>query len=232
MLKKKVTFLLEKKNNWIFNYISELKKKLNNDKKYICEITYDYKKIKNQDIVIVLSYTKILPVVFLNQNKLNIVIHSSKLPVDKGFAPLSYQILRNKRKIFNTLFKITEKVDDGPIIMRNTFNTNNTDLYVDLRKKQAESILKLLIIFFKKYPKITFKNQKGKSTFNLKRTKKNSELDIKKSIKEQFNLIRICDNEKFPAFFYYNKKKYIIKIYKERDHKNYNLNYKIRQQIK
>lgn len=218
MLKKKITFLLNKKNNWIQNHIIELKEKLNNNNKYVCKIKYDYKKIKNQDIVIILSYTNILPADFLNQNKLNIVIHSSKLPKDKGFAPLSYQILRNKKKIFNTLFKITKNVDDGPIIMTNTFHINNSDLYTDLRNKQAESIVKLLINFFKQYPKIKFKNQKGKSTFNPRRTQKNSELDINKSIKEQFNLIRVCDNEKFPAFFNLNKKKYIIKIYKEKNH--------------
>lgn len=32
---------------------------------------------------------------------------------------------------------------------------------------------------------------------------------------EQFNLLRIADNENYPAFFILNGQKYILKIYKE-----------------
>ena len=48
--------------------------------------------------------------------------------------------------------------------------------------------------------------QVGKSEFYSKRTPKDSELDINKSIKDQFNLLRICNNEQFPAFFCYIRK--------------------------
>ena len=47
----------------------------------------------------------------------------------------------------------------------------------------------------------------------LKGLKKLGELNVSKTIKEQFNLLRVCDNERYPAFFYLNNKKYIIKIY-------------------
>ena len=60
-----------------------------------------------------------------------------------------------------------------------------------------------------------FKKQNGKSSFNKRRTKKDSEININKSIKSQFNLLRICDNNKYPAFFKYRNTKYVIKIYKE-----------------
>ena len=39
---------------------------------------------------------------------------------------------------------------------------------------------------------------------------------IKKILKEEnFNLLRIGNNELFPSFFYYKSKKYIIKIFKK-----------------
>ena len=44
-------------------------------------------------------------------------------------------------------------------------------------------------------------------------TSEGSELDINKSIKSQFNMLRVVDNERYPAFFSHKKKKYIIKIY-------------------
>ena len=54
----------------------------------------------------------------------------------------------------------------------------------------------------------------NESSFNKQRTKLNSKININKSIKSQFNLLRICDNERYPIFFNYKKKKFILKIYK------------------
>ena len=56
------------------------------------------------------------------------------------------------------------------------------------------------------------KSQRGEETFYKKRTPKDSELDINKTIKEQFNLLRIVDNEKYPAFFKFKNKIYTLKI--------------------
>ncbi|WP_252365672.1 hypothetical protein [Campylobacter jejuni] len=53
----------------------------------------------------------------------------------------------------------------------------------------------------------------GKESFYPKRSPKDSELDINKSLNEQFNLLRIASNEDFPAFFYKDGKKFILKIY-------------------
>lgn len=47
----------------------------------------------------------------------------------------------------------------------------------------------------------------GKESFYPKRSPKDSELDINKSLNEQFNLLRIASNEDFPAFFYKDGKK-------------------------
>ena len=57
--------------------------------------------------------------------------------------------------------------------------------------------------------------QQGDETFYKKRTAKDSKLDINKTINEQFNLLRIVDNENYPAFFYKDGKKYILKIEEE-----------------
>jgi len=211
--KYKVTFLLDKNNNWFDKYLRKTKL---NKKKYIFKFFLDYKKIKKQNIVMILSYTKILPSDFLNKNELNVVIHSSKLPEDKGFAPLSYQILKGKNKIYNTMFKVSEKVDSGPIIMRNSFNVKRTDLYLELRKKQAISIIKMIRNFLDLYPNLKYTSQKGSGSFNKKRSHLSSKLNINKSIKSQFNLLRTCDNENFPAFFNLNKKKYILKIFQDK----------------
>jgi methionyl-tRNA formyltransferase len=47
-----------------------------------------------------------------------------------------------------------------------------------------------------------------------KRTPADSEIDPKKTISEQFNLLRIVDSNRYPAFFYYLGCKYQLKIEK------------------
>tara|TARA_B110000971_G_C19966898_1_gene480677 strand:- start:550 stop:1191 length:642 start_codon:yes stop_codon:yes gene_type:complete len=210
---KKVTFLINKKNNWIEKFIKLKNFKVK--KKYKYTIAYNHNKVNNEDIVFVLSYTKILPTNFLKRNNLNIVIHSSNLPKDKGFAPMSYQVLRGEKKIFNTMFKIDHTIDGGDVCFKNYFKLNGTELYDELRKKQAESIIDLMSSFLESFPKIKFKKQKGKENFNKRRKPEDSRININKSLKSQFNLLRITDNKSFPSFFIYKGIRFLISLKKQ-----------------
>ena len=94
--KYKVTFLLDKSNLWFEKQLRNYDFKL--DSKYIFKVSKSPNNIKNQNIVFPLSYTRILPESFLQKNELVLIAHPSKLPKDKGFAPLQYQILKIKIK--------------------------------------------------------------------------------------------------------------------------------------
>ena len=93
---------------------------------------------------------------------------------------------------------------------------NGHELVDELREKQAMESFKLCDLFINNYYKSTNNGlaQKGKVTFYKKRNKSSSELDVNKSIKENFNLLRTVDNEKYPAFFHHKKNKYKIIIEK------------------
>ena len=210
--KYRVTFLLDKTNLWIEKQLISFNFQLN--KKYIFKISKNPNKILNQDIVFPLSYTRILPEKFLNRNNLVLVAHPSKLPRDKGFAPIQNQILRNKRKIYISLIKAVNEVDSGPIVMQDYFKLKGTELNDEIRYLQGLNTLNLIKKFLKKYPKIKYSNQGGKGNFNKRRNPSDSKLNVNKTLKQQFNLLRINDNNLFPSFFYFKGKKYILKIFK------------------
>ena len=96
--KYKVTLLLDKSNLWIEKELKNFNFQLN--KKYIFKISKNPNKISNQDIVFPISYTRILSDKFLKKNNLVLIAHPSKLPMDKGFAPVQNQILRNKKNFY------------------------------------------------------------------------------------------------------------------------------------
>ena len=215
----KIQFLTSK-NSWI-----NLKKKVR-VKKFLKQFTNQtslinsHKKIKKKnDILIILSYFKIIPEKFLKISKHNIVVHESDLPNGKGFSPISWQILEGKKNIVFTLFEASPKVDCGSYYQKEKFYFKQDMLFEEIKNKQLESSLSMVLKFIRKFKdkkKIKSFNQSGKSFYYKKRSRNSSKLDFKKSLFKQINLLRIVDNENYPAFFFYQKKKYLIKISKEK----------------
>jgi methionyl-tRNA formyltransferase len=125
--------------------------------------------------------------------------------------------LRNTKKIYVSLIEATKEVDAGYIYLRDFFMLKGYELFDEIRYLQAQAYFQIIKKFLIKYPNIKSKPQKGRSNFNLRRRSEDSEININKSIKSQFNLLRICDNELYPAFFKYKKNKYILKIYHNKE---------------
>jgi len=213
--KIKVAYLLDNTNSWIKKYLkkSTLIKK---NKKYSSKIFTNYRRIENYEIVFILNYTKILKPNFLKKNALNLIIHASDLPKGKGFAPLQWQILEKKNKISICLFEAVQKFDSGRIFAKDHLILKGTELYDEIRYHEAKVIIRMIKIFLKKYPNVISKKQTGKSTFYKKRNPNDSELNINIPIKKLFNQMRIANNEKWPSFFYFKNKKFIIKIFESK----------------
>ena len=208
----KAAILLDKENNWIKNYFPKV---LTKRKDIKINLFYHPKKIRKYDIVFLLGYTKILKDDFLNSNNLVLVVHESNLPKGKGFAPIQWQILEGKNKITFSLIEAASKFDSGDIIDQEELTLSGLELYDEIRFKQAKITFRLIKRFLKKYPKYDKTKQTGESSFYRKRNAKDSELDINLSIKNLFPLLRVVNNEKWPAFFKINGSKYILKIYKK-----------------
>ncbi len=214
MAKLKVGFLIDKENSWFFLNLNKFYKTLDK-KKYFKKISFNSRSFNNFDILFIVNYTKIINNSVLKKIKLPIVIHASDLPKGKGFSPLMWQVLENKKKIKVSMIKAVKKVDSGPIIFKKQIKLNGTELYDELRLKLSKVIVNLMKKLLIVYPNLKFKSQKGNSTFYKKRQPKDSNLNINKSLKSQFNLLRTCDNRNWPAFFSYKNRKYVLKIYKK-----------------
>ena len=216
--KIKVAYLLDNTNDWTRKYLKK-STLLRKNRKYDSKIFTNYRGIKNYNIVFILNYTKILKLNFLKKNTLNLVVHLSDLPKGKGFAPVQWQILEKKNKIKICLFEAIEKFDSGRVFEKDQILFKGTELYDEIRSYEAKGIIRIIKKFLKKYPNVTSKKQIGKTTFYRRRNLKDGELNINIPIKKLFNQMRIANNEKWPNFFYFKNKKFIIKIFKA-DEKN------------
>lgn len=211
-MKFKVAFLFDKNNDWIFNFYKKYKLYLDN---FLILEFFDYEEIEDFDIVFIIGYTRILPTQFLQKNRLNLVVHESDLPKGKGFSPIQWQLLEGESEIKITLIEATSKVDSGDIFLQKNLVFKGTELYEEIREIQAKGTFSIIYEFLENYPNIKQKKQVGSESFYPRRTKDDGELDISKTIEENFNLMRIGNNQSWPSFFYYKGNKFIINIFKE-----------------
>jgi len=207
--------ILTSKRSWFVPYAKEFVKNLK-EKGHQSELFYKHENIrKDYQIVFVLSYFNIINERFLKEHKHNLVIHESLLPQGKGWAPLFWQILEGRNKIPIVLFEATPEVDAGDIYIKDYIRLEGHELHDEIRRLQAQKSIEMCLYFLENYENLKPINQSGKETYYARRTPKDSELEIDKSIREQFNLLRIVKNDEFPAFFLHQGSKYVIKIFKE-----------------
>lgn len=208
----KITILTDNPNSWILPYVDDLKKDLNRH-----DVTHVYKTsdIVGGDIMLVLSCEKILKGEYLKLHKSNVVVHPSKVPLGKGWSPLAWQVLEGSNNIPVSLFEAVEAVDAGDVYIVDYIKLEGHELNEEIKHKQGLLTMKMVKKYIDEFESIVATPQSGEETFYPRRRQKENELDINKTIVEQFNLFRVVDNERYPAHFHLNGTKYILKIYKD-----------------
>jgi len=208
----KITILTDNPNSWVIPYIEDLKNQLSS---HVINHIFTAKDITNGDIMFILSCEKILPIKYLKLHKNNIVVHPSKVPYGKGWSPLAWQILEGTNNIPISLFEAVEQVDAGEVYIVDTIHLEGHELNDEIKHQQGIVMIRMIKKYVAEYSTMIGTPQNGEEKFYPRRNHKENELSINNSIAEQFNLFRIVDNERYPAYFIINGYKYILKIYKE-----------------
>lgn len=210
----KVGFLFDKDNSWIHNKLSGLDWLQEFKSKYEFVETFKLEEASGFDVLFILGYTKILSNHFLSLNSLNLLVHESALPKGKGFSPVQWQVIDGINEIPVCLIEAVNPVDSGDIFAMTKIKLNGDELLPEIRRSQAIATKNLIVSFLKKYPAISKYPQAGESTFYRKRETEDDRLDPDKTIREQFNQLRVADNNLYPSYFEINGAKYVIYINK------------------
>jgi methionyl-tRNA formyltransferase len=201
-----VTVLVDN-DSWILPYAKAFINSLK-DRGIKAKLLRDQDEIEtNNDVCFLVGCTKIVTEENLNKSRYNFVVHESDLPKGKGFAPMSWQILEGVDNIVISLIDASKEVDSGEIWLQDRLILNGTELHNEWREMQARKTFELCEKLISYFDEIQPVAQCGEDSYYQRRRPKDSELDIDKSIRESFNLLRVVDNEKYPAFFLYEWKK-------------------------
>lgn len=209
----KIQILVDDPNSWFVPYAFGLSAEI--EKLGMSStVIHDHDTIQQGDLLFLLSCGRILKSKYLELNPLNLVVHGSKLPEGRGFAPLTWEILQGRSDFYLSLIEAVTPVDSGRIYLQSTFHLDGHELHDELKEIQAREIAKIVLAFLTTYPNVNPREQVGESSSYPRRTPGHSELDIHRSLDDQFNLLRVVDNERYPAFFVKDGKKYFLKIYR------------------
>jgi methionyl-tRNA formyltransferase len=206
-----VQILVDNRDSWIIPYAEKLRIELN-ERGHQAFLLHKAGDVKRGDILFLLSCEKIFSELHLNKH--NLVVHESALPKGKGWSPLTWQVLEGRNEITITLFEAEKKVDAGPIYYQEIIKLNGSELINELRDAQGKATIRLAVKFVSAYPNVSGIPQTGEATYYEKRKPEDSRLDVNKPLKEQFNLLRVVDNDRYPAFFEHKGIKYKILISK------------------
>lgn len=206
-----VTVLVDN-DSWILCYANILVGKLK-QLGFDAELVRTASEIREGWICFFLGCVHIVNTQYLARNVHNLVVHESDLPKGRGFAPMAWQILQGSSSIPVCLIEASEdEPDAGNIWLKDTIELEGNELLPKWRQLQGEKSVELCLKFVTDYESLISVEQVGEPTWFKRRSPSDSELDPAKSLGEQYNLLRIVDNERYPAFVRLAGKKIILQV--------------------
>ena len=163
-------------------------------------------------VLYLLGCVQLLPAEQRSLYRRVLVVHESNLPQGRGFSPLTWQTLAGEMEIPICLLGAVEEADAGPVIYRDWLRFDGTELIPEMRLAQGRKTVELALRFLDAAAPTEGEPQTGEPTSFARRRPEDSRLDPNRSLAEQFSLLRVVDNEAYPAFFDYRGRRYILKI--------------------
>lgn len=207
-----ITILTSSKEHPVNVCLEKWKKKHN--KVHKVELIYKKEHLVGGEILFLISCSEIISQEERNKFNTTLVIHASDLPIGRGWSPHIWEIVNGATELTISLLEAEDRVDSGDIWTKLRIEIPKTALYQEINQLIFEAELRLLDFAIESYEHVMPIKQDESEilTYWPKRNPQDSELDITKSIDEQFDLIRVCDPHRFPAFFYKNGRKFYITL--------------------
>jgi methionyl-tRNA formyltransferase len=168
--------------------------------------------IGSDGIAVFLSYPHIVPADALKRNHKNLVVHASDLPCGRGWSPWVWDVLRGADTLTVCLIEAAEPVDTGDVLLRRRIRLEGTELLPELRALVGQASVDLCNEWLNAGAPRAGEKQRGPSSYWSRRTPAHSKLDPLLPLAEQFDLLRVCDNDAYPAWFEWRGARYRLKV--------------------
>ncbi len=170
------------------------------------------------DLLFLVSCSELITSEIRANYSASLVLHASDLPQGRGWSPYIWSILEGQTTITVSLLEAQDPVDSGDIWLKTQFHLTGHELLEEIHEKLFEAEIKLMSQAVEQWQQINPTAQPDTDvSYYPKRSPEDSRLDVNKTIAEQFDLLRVVDNQRFPAFFEHRGQRYRLKIEKAKD---------------
>ncbi len=146
------------------------------------------------DYIVVAAYGKMLTKNVLDFPDFGVInIHPSMLPKYRGATPMQNAILNGDKKTGITIMKLTEGMDEGPIVFQKQYEIFENENYEELSQRLSIEGARILIQTLPMYLSNQWRpveQDSEKATYTKLTKKEDGEINWEKSAEEIVNMIR------------------------------------------
>lgn len=141
-----------------------------------------------------------------------LVVHESDLPKGRGWSPLVWQILEGQRRIPMTLIEAADGVDSGRIWHQTWVDFDGSEVSGEIHGRIADATIELMTWAVAHRDSVAPREQQGEPSYYRRRTPSDSEISPSTTFEQAFDLLRIADENRYPAFIRIRGKRYRIRL--------------------
>jgi methionyl-tRNA formyltransferase len=176
------------------------------------EVRRDYRELKGGDFLFLVSCHQIIGKAVRDRYRHTLVLHASALPRGRGMSPHVWQILEGSKQLPVTLLNAEDALDSGAIWHQVFVDVPPTALFGEINRRLFDAEVGLMTWALDHCDHTHPTQQHGEPTFYRKRTPADSQIDVHRPLAEFFDLLRVADPERYPAFFEHRGERYRIRI--------------------
>ncbi|WP_120797542.1 formyltransferase family protein [Thiocapsa rosea] len=166
--------------------------------------------LQGGDILFLISCSEIIRASDRGAYRACLVLHASDLPRGRGWSPHIWEITQGADIITLTLLEAADRVDSGRIWHKVRIPIPKDALWDEINEALFNAEIGLISYAVDNFAHVDPQPQDTtiESTYYRRRTPNDSRIDPMISVAEQFDCIRVCDPNRFPAFFDLNGHRY------------------------
>lgn len=177
------------------------------------------KDVSGGDLLFLVSCSEIITAQDRSAYGASLVLHASDLPKGRGWSPHIWELSQGADAITLSLLEAEDRVDTGRIWKKVHIPVPKHALWDEINSLLFQAEIDLIEFAIANFGAIDPEPQADgiPATYYPRRTPLDSRIDPFRSIAEQFDLIRVCDSNRFPAYFDYLGHRYLLKIEKSNE---------------
>lgn len=183
------------------------------------DIVQKKSQLRGGEILFLVSCSEIINANDRAQYKACLVLHASDLPKGRGWSPHIWALIEGAEVITLSILEAEDKVDSGRVWSKSDITVPKHALWDEINHLLFTAEVDMIDYAVRNYLLVTpqAQTETDRATYYPKRTPKDSQIDPHKSIAAQFDLIRVCDPDRFPAYFEHLGRRYILKLERSND---------------